>query len=38
MHSSYETAQVQDALYLENAMTVFFGSTLVVSGSGFMID
>lgn len=38
MHSSYETAQVQDALYLENAMTAFFGSTLVVSGSGFTIE
>lgn len=28
MHSCYETAAVQDALYLEDAMAVYYGSTL----------
>ena len=30
MHSCYETAGVQDALYLEKAMTAYYGSTLEV--------
>lgn len=34
MHSSYETAGVRDALYLEDAMTVYYGSTLEVSADG----
>ena len=28
MHSCYETAAVQDALYLEEAMAVYYSSTL----------
>ncbi len=30
MHSCYETAGVQDAIYLEEAMAVYYGSTLEV--------
>ena len=32
MHSCYETAGVQDSLYLEKAMTAYFSSTLTVTG------
>lgn len=38
MHSSFETAHIRDTVYLQDAMTVFFGSTLVVSGSGFTME
>ena len=34
MHSCYETAGVQDSLYLETAMTTYFSSTLTVTGDG----
>ena len=34
MHSCYETAGVQDSLYLEQAMTTYFSSTLTVIGDG----
>ena len=34
MHSGYETAGVQDSLYLEQAMTTYFSSTLTVTGDG----
>ena len=34
MHSCYETAGVQDSLYLEKAMTTYFSSTLTVTGEG----
>ena len=34
MHSCYETAGVQDSLYLEQAMTAYFSSTLTVTGDG----
>ncbi len=34
MHSCYETAGVQDSLYLEKAMTTYFSSTLTVTGDG----
>ena len=34
MHSCYETAGVQDSLYLEKAMTAYFSSTLTVTGDG----
>lgn len=38
MHSSFETGHIRDTVYLQDAMTAFFGSTLVVSGSGFTIE
>jgi aspartyl aminopeptidase len=28
MHSCYETAGVQDSIYLETAMSAFYGTTL----------
>ena len=34
MHSCYETAGVRDSLYLEQAMTTYFSSTLTVTGDG----
>ena len=34
MHSCYETAGVQDSLYLETAMTTYFSSTLTGTGDG----
>ena len=34
MHSAYETAAVQDALDLEKAMAVYYGSELTVRGEG----
>ena len=37
MHSSCESAAVSDAIALEDAMTVFYGSALEVTQSGFML-
>ena len=37
MHSSFETAHIQDSVYLQDAMAAFFGSTLTLSGSGFTL-
>jgi len=37
MHSSYETASVKDALYLEEAMAAYYGSSLTVSGSEYAL-
>ena len=37
MHSCYETAAVADAIYLEDAMEVFFGSELKFSEEGFSL-
>lgn len=34
MHSCYETAGVQDAIYLEEAMTAYFGCTLICTDDG----
>ena len=34
MHSCYETAAVQDILYLEKAMTTYYGTVLGVTGDG----
>ena len=34
MHSCYETAGVLDSLYLEQAMTTYFSSTLTVTADG----
>lgn len=34
MHSCYETAAVQDILYLEKAMTTYYGTVLEVTGDG----
>ena len=36
MHSAYETAGVQDALDLEKAMAVYYGSSLEVRGEDFV--
>jgi aspartyl aminopeptidase len=38
MHSSYETAGVEDAFYLEKAMATFFGSTLRTDGETYILD
>ncbi len=35
MHSCYETAGVQDAIYLEEAMAAFYGSTLEVCDGSY---
>ena len=35
MHSCYETAGVADAVALENAMAVFYSSTLEATGNGY---
>ncbi len=35
MHSCYETAAVCDAIYLEEAMTAYYGSTLIYDGEVF---
>ena len=32
MHSCYESAGVQDAMYLEDAMAAYYGSTLKIEG------
>ena len=37
MHSCYETAAASDAIDLEKAMTVYFGSTLEMDDSGFRL-
>ncbi len=37
MHSCYETAGVKDALYLEDAMTAYYGTALEVSGDGYAL-
>ena len=37
MHSCYETAAVADAIALEEAMAVYYGSTLEVTGSGYVL-
>ena len=37
MHSSYETAAVADALYLEQAMTAYYGSVLEKQGDGYRL-
>ena len=38
MHSSYETAAVADALYLEQAMTAYYGSALEKQGDGYRLE
>ena len=35
MHSAYETAGVEDAIALEQAMTAYYGSSLTVQGENF---
>ena len=37
MHSCYETASVQDAMALENAMTAYYGANLEMSGDGSFV-
>ena len=37
MHSCYETAAVADVLYLETAMTAYYGSTLEVSAQAYFL-
>lgn len=37
MHSCYETAGVKDALYLEDAMTAYYGCTLTVSREQYIL-
>ena len=37
MHSSYETAGIQDPFYLETAMTAFYGSTLETDGVTYIV-
>ena len=37
MHSCYETAAVKDALYLEDAMAVYYSSTLSCDGNAFSL-
>ena len=38
MHSCYETAAVSDAIALEDAMTVYFGSTLRRTEDSFILE
>ncbi len=38
MHSCYETAGVQDAIDLENAMAAYYGSTLVTTDDGYRFE
>ncbi|MBE6924131.1 MAG: M18 family aminopeptidase [Ruminococcaceae bacterium] len=38
MHSSYETAGVNDTLYLEQAMTAYYGTTLRPNGKGYVME
>ena len=38
MHSSFETAGVQDAIYLEEAMAAFYSSSLEVCGGNSMLQ
>lgn len=37
MHSCYETAAVADAIYLEKAMTAYFGSALETTENGYAL-
>ena len=37
MHSCYETAGVQDGLYLEDAMAAYYGSTLELTSDSFTL-
>ena len=37
MHSCYETAGVKDALYLEDAMTAYYGTTLTAAGEQYIL-
>ncbi len=37
MHSSFETAGVKDSIYLEEAMTAYYGSCLTVSGDSYTL-
>ena len=37
MHSSFETAGVQDAIYLEEAMAAFYSSSLEVCGGNYIL-
>ena len=37
MHSCYETAGVQDAIYLEEAMTAFYSTTLAVNDDQYIL-
>jgi len=37
MHSCYETAAVQDALYLEEAMAAYYGMTLEANGEEYVL-
>ena len=38
MHSCYETAGVKDALYLEDAMTAYYGMSLTISGEQYTVE
>ncbi len=38
MHSCYETAGVQDVLYMEDAMTAYFGTTLERNGDDWSLN
>ncbi len=38
MHSCYETAAVADASALEDAMTAYYGSSLTVTDSGYILE
>ena len=38
MHSCYETAGVKDALYLEEAMTAFYASSLKALDDGYILE
>ncbi len=38
MHSSYETAGVQDAIYLEEAMTAYYSTTLEVKDGAYTLN
>ena len=37
MHSCYETAGVQDAIYLEEAMTAFYGCSLEIADGNYIL-
>ena len=37
MHSCFETAGVQDAIYLEEAMAAFYGCSLEISGGNYIL-
>ncbi|MGN0978321.1 MAG: M18 family aminopeptidase, partial [Faecousia sp.] len=38
MHSCYETASTADAIYLEDAMTAYYGSTLEATAEGYVLS